>query len=86
MHAGLLAHPALQLGRPGQQQHRSLWQQLYAAHADLVLDGHDHIYERFAPQTPTGVADPVNGIREITVGTGGANHTSPQRRSPPTVS
>ena len=53
-----------------------LWQQLYAAHADLILDGHDHIYERFAPQTPAGVADPVNGIREITVGTGGANHTS----------
>ena len=53
-----------------------IWQQLYAAHADLVLDGHDHIYERFAPQTPAGVADPVNGITEITVGTGGANHTS----------
>jgi hypothetical protein len=54
---------------------RPLWQLLYDAHADLVLDGHDHIYERFAPQTPTGVADPVNGIREITVGTGGADHT-----------
>src|SRR5664279_3941289 len=54
----------------------SFWQQLYAAHADLVLDGHDHIYERFAPQTPAGVADPVNGIPEITVGTGGADHTS----------
>jgi acid phosphatase type 7 len=55
---------------------RPLWQLLYAAHAELVLDGHDHIYERFAPQTPAGVADPVNGIRVITVGTGGANHTS----------
>ena len=54
----------------------TLWQQLYAAQADLVLDGHDHIYERFAPQTPDGVADPVNGITQITVGTGGANHTS----------
>ena len=53
-----------------------IWQQLYAAHADLVLDGHDHIYERFAPQTPDGIADPVSGIRQITVGTGGANHTS----------
>jgi hypothetical protein len=52
------------------------WQQLYAAHADIVLDGHDHIYERFAPQTPGGVADPVNGITQFTVGTGGANHTS----------
>jgi 3',5'-cyclic AMP phosphodiesterase CpdA len=54
---------------------RPLWQLLYNSHADLILDGHDHIYERFAPQTPTGVADPVNGIRQITVGTGGANHT-----------
>jgi acid phosphatase type 7 len=51
------------------------WQALYAAHADLVLDGHDHIYERFDPQDPNGLADP-NGIREFIVGTGGANHTS----------
>jgi hypothetical protein len=53
-----------------------LWQQLYAAHADVVLDGHDHIYERFDPQDPNGIADPVNRIREFIVGTGGANHTS----------
>jgi hypothetical protein len=51
------------------------WQLLYAAHADVVLDGHDHIYERFDPQTPTGAADPTNGIRQFTVGTGGADHT-----------
>ena len=38
---------------------------------ELVLDGHDHIYERFAPQTPGAVADPDRGIRQITVGTGG---------------
>ena len=55
---------------------RPLWQLLYNAHADIVLDGHDHIYERFAPQDPNGVADPVNGIREFTVGTGGSDHTS----------
>jgi acid phosphatase type 7 len=53
-----------------------LWQQLYSAHADVVLDGHDHIYERFSPLTPTGVSDPANGITQFTVGTGGANHTS----------
>ena len=53
-----------------------IWNQLYAAHADVVLDGHDHIYERFSPQTPTGAADPTNGIRQFTVGTGGANHTT----------
>jgi hypothetical protein len=55
---------------------QSLWQELYAAGADLVLNGHDHIYERFAPQDPAGAPDPVNGITQITVGTGGANHTS----------
>src|SRR5215207_1728222 len=37
---------------------------------DVVLNRHDHIYERFAPQTPDGIADPVRGIREFVVGTG----------------
>jgi hypothetical protein len=53
-----------------------LWQQLYAADVDVVLNGHDHIYERFAPQTPAALPDPARGIREFIVGTGGANHTS----------
>lgn len=47
------------------------WDALYAAGADLILNGHDHLYERFGPQTPDGVADPVNGIRQITIGEGG---------------
>jgi hypothetical protein len=47
------------------------WQLLYDHGADVVLNGHDHDYERFAPQTPTGVADSQNGIREFVVGTGG---------------
>jgi hypothetical protein len=51
-----------------------LWIDLYNAHADLVLNGHDHDYERFAPQDPSGHADPTNGITEIIVGTGGASH------------
>jgi acid phosphatase type 7 len=47
-----------------------LWTLLYAAHADVVLVGHEHIYERFAPQTPS--AEPsATGIRQFTVGTGG---------------
>ena len=50
------------------------WDALYAAGADLILNGHDHLYERFAPQTPDGVADPVNGIRQITIGEGGRSH------------
>jgi alkaline phosphatase len=53
---------------------RDLWRDLYAAHADLVLAGHEHSYERFAPQDPDGHLDPVNGIREIVVGTGGRSH------------
>jgi hypothetical protein len=50
-----------------------LWQALQDAGAEIVLNGHDHEYERFAPQTATGVADPAHGIREFVVGTGGAN-------------
>ncbi len=51
--------------------YRAWWDDLYAAHADLVLNGHDHDYERFALQSPSGAAD-ANGIREFVVGTGGA--------------
>jgi chitodextrinase len=52
------------------------WQLLYANQADVVLTGHDHVYERFAPQTPDGQMDTVHGLREWIAGTGGANHTS----------
>jgi hypothetical protein len=53
---------------------KRLWEDLYAAHADLVLAGHEHSYERFAPQDPDGRADPHHGIREIVAGTGGRSH------------
>jgi hypothetical protein len=49
-----------------------LWQALYDAHAEVVIAGHEHQYERFAPQRPDGTADPTNGIRQFVVGTGGA--------------
>ncbi len=52
-----------------------LWSDLYKAGADVVLNGHDHSYERFAPQNPSGQADPDLGIREFVVGTGGAAFT-----------
>jgi len=52
---------------------RPLWQALYDSHADIVVNGHDHDYERFALQTPNGAADPARGIREFVVGTGGKN-------------
>ena len=51
-----------------------LWQALYDFGAEIVLNGHEHNYERFAPQTPTGAADPAKGIREIVSGTGGESH------------
>ena len=50
---------------------QNIWQALYDANADVVVSGHDHHYERFAPQTPSGSADPARGIREFLVGTGG---------------
>jgi len=53
----------------------ALWQDLYGAHADLFLAGHEHNYERFAPQDPEGKLDPEHGIREFVVGTGGRSHT-----------
>src|ERR1700719_1091808 len=49
------------------------WQTLYAADVDVVLNGHDHDYERFTPQDPEGHADMLHGIREFVVGTGGKN-------------
>jgi calcineurin-like phosphoesterase family protein len=49
------------------------WRLLAADGADIVLNGHDHIYERFRPQDPTGARD-ARGIREFVVGTGGEEH------------
>ena len=63
---------------------KALWDALYDANADVVVNGHDHDYERFAPQTPEGVDDPKRGIREFVVGTGGKNHRlfgTPKRNS-----
>jgi hypothetical protein len=54
----------------------ALWQALYDGAADVVVSGHDHIYERFAPQAPDGTADPTRGIREFVVGTGGGALTA----------
>jgi len=53
---------------------KPLWDDLYAAHADLFFAGHEHSYERFAPQNPEGQLDPQNGITLIVVGTGGRSH------------
>ena len=51
-----------------------LWEALHEAGADVVLSGHDHVYERFVRMAPDGRADPERGIRSFVVGTGGAHH------------
>ena len=50
---------------------QGLYQALYDFGADVVLSGHDHDYERFAPQDPSGQYAPDRGIRQFVVGTGG---------------
>jgi acid phosphatase type 7 len=66
-------HPLFTSGsyRPGIERVERLWEILYAGGVDVVLNGHDHNYQRFAPQDPNGKADPQRGIREFVVGTGG---------------
>jgi hypothetical protein len=54
----------------GAEETSTFWQALLDYGADVVLSGHDHDYERFAPQDASGNADP-RGIREFVVGTGG---------------
>jgi acid phosphatase type 7 len=53
---------------------KAFWQDLYDARAAVVINGHDHDYERFAPQNPEGKTDAARGIREFVAGTGGKNH------------
>jgi PKD repeat protein len=53
---------------------RPLWQALYDANAELIVNGHAHVYERYAPQRPDGTLDLQRGIRQFTIGTGGVAH------------
>ena len=69
-------HEPLFSSKGGDSDMRDFWTPLYAAGADVVLSGHRHNYERFAPQTPAGVADPARGIRQFVVGTGGSSLSS----------
>ena len=58
------------------------WQVLYQYGADVVLSAHEHNYERFAPQDPSGRLDRKKGIRQFVVGTGGKSHYSFGRALP----
>jgi hypothetical protein len=86
LRADLAAHPAgctlaywhqprFSSGNHGNEEdYDAFWRALYDAGAEIVLSGHDHDYERFAPQNPDGQADHDRGIRQFVVGTGGVNH------------
>ena len=66
-------HPRFTSGEHGNTDEMdAFWRPLYAAGVDVVVNGHDHDYEWFAPQDPDGRADGARGIREFVVGTGGA--------------
>jgi hypothetical protein len=53
----------------------AIWNVLAAHHVELAINGHDHVYQRFAPQDASGAAA-ADGVREIMVSTGGAGHNS----------
>jgi hypothetical protein len=68
-------HPRWSSGFAGNQNWLgAFWDALYEGGAEIVINGDEHHYERFAPQDPSGAADPERGIREFVVGTGGVNH------------
>ena len=74
-------HPRFSSGPHGPDATMApLWNALYAAGADVVLAGHDHHYERFAPLDAAGRVDRRRGIRAFVVGTGGRSHYPPVRR------
>jgi acid phosphatase type 7 len=67
-------HPRFSSGRHGSDDtFDGFWKALYEGNADVVLVGHDHHYERFAPMRPDGTRDDARGLRQFIVGTGGAN-------------
>jgi acid phosphatase type 7 len=69
-------HPRFASGRRHGSDPRmaAFWWALYQYGAELVLSGHEHFYERFAPQRPNTTGDPAFGIRQFVVGTGGNGH------------
>jgi hypothetical protein len=67
-------HPRFSSGQHGNDAEvAAIWNALSEAGAEVVVNGHDHNYERFRPQTPSAVADEARGIRQFVVGTGGAS-------------
>lgn len=67
-------HPRFSSGVSGDRAGmEAIWRDLHRAGADVVLNGHDHDYERFAPLDADGFVDKTAGVREFVVGTGGVD-------------
>ena len=74
-------HPLFSSGAHGpNNEMRSLWRILGEGGVDLILNGHEHHYERFLPMNAAGVVDSVNGMEQIIVGTGGGGLTGIRSR------
>ena len=81
--AAIWHHPLFTIGPNGPTSGtRDLWRTLYEFDADVVINGHDHMYQRFAPVTPDGLPDSRRGIREFVIGVGGAELYQPARSDP----
>ena len=74
-------HQPMVFSSPTSTTYRStrlnFWRRLYAAGAELVINGHHHFYERFAPMDPNRVVDEARGLREFIVGVGGERSAAP---------
>ena len=77
--AAAFHHPLFSSSTAQTNVGKPFWTTLYNYGADVILSGHAHYYERFAPQRPDGTADSSYGIREFVVGTGGASPDNPMR-------
>jgi hypothetical protein len=64
---------------------QALWNDLYAANADVILNGHEHDYQRFVPMNPSGLADDRRGLVEFIVGTGGTRISCPTHTTTSTL-
>lgn len=80
--AAVWHHPRFSDGTHGNSTSvQAFWQALYDANADLVISGHDHDYQRWAPQTASGALDSARGIVEFVAGMGGRSHYAFTRTS-----
>ena len=67
-------HPRFNSGSYGDDPAvATLWDRLYASGAEVIVTGHEHVYERFKPLRPDRSVDENYGITQFIVGTGGAH-------------